>query len=1237
MNFRTRDERGQSALQVIVGATIITLIVGGFASFWIDSERSSRDTVERTSQESAAVQVLNRVNRDVQNASRVLKAADKELVVERGEPAGTVERRYYRVQGTGDAMVLVTRVQRGLASGAPYNPATGWTADSTLGRYVTPDTRFDYFTRAGATTTNPRQVGRVDTTYTARAADGTVSLKSSAAVRNVAGGGGGGPVATIIGPSATNDAISIMQGQSGSLSVIANDTCNDSASECVVPPNVTVTVSGLPAGVSVTPQPSSNGFLTFNVAASVAPGTYTVPYTLADSTGLPAATANVVLTVVAAPTPVQPNAVADVINVVRGGPAVTLNLYANDTNIDPTATTALGAVPSGLTVTRPNATSGTVTVSAGAAFAQASGFADFTYTVTNPATVTGPGLSSTATVRVRVVDAVEDTVPLSRANGEAGTATFNIRANDVPSSPTVSGGPAVAILTRSHADLGVTYNASTGDVTLTAPTSLPSGAHWFDYRLTQSGGNTPSVSDTARVSVDVTTAANLALTAYAYPVTRPDTLTATQGRNRVEWTATRAPYTVQRATSASGAFTTVATGVTGTTWEENAPLGSTYSYRVIDSQPVTETSDRNIATQFPAQPTATALGSDRNNDGVPEVLGTNRVEWTAVPDAVGYVVAELNSSDGAVVTLVSASRSGNLAGTVTGWNHTARPRGAEATYRVAAYTACDEDIARSPVAPSRTLNGVDQCGSAAAQGALPTSWSTAPRAYQAPSTTPQEVTIGAPDADACFTDGVRNVSAAPAGGTANGYYHCASNSATLSFTTVPDHGDVDPFCSFDAGLCSGRYDRQAGAAPTQAQVAAGTQTRYGAVVDYPQASAAGATDQYAIAACNPGGCSGLVGTTARAYPGVFAVDSFEMPSDERGVYTTKYVGGNWAGSDADHRNARMRFSWSASAGAQDYSIDAVGTAGHRVGHSAASNTVRGTATDSGLVTVEDATTYTMVARANVERTAAAPAARWRDSRASGRTAPPPPTFLQDSPFCNLSAPDPQGLWKYGISYRHQAHDSAGSSAVTNHITGTRVMNWASRVNVGDGDDVVGIKASQNWMSPTNEPSTTNWPAPGTWTTATRVWSYSQSANPTWGENMMTSLTGGYINNRYIPANTGTVQNVGHVRMETYTTRADAGNPQFGDLTSWNVADGNDFRSASGMRARATGVVNNCNATVNTNQIEKYRPNFITAGTGTAVTRRAHRALGAPAGNVSPHPSITPFRRWNNINGFAETG
>jgi len=316
----------------------------------------------------------------------------------------------------------------------------------------------------------------------------------------VSDGNGGSDTATVTvtvslpntAPDAADDSIAVGEDSGATaLGVLANDWDADQDSLSIdavtQPSNGTVTFTA--GDVSFTPNADFNGITTFT-------------YTVSDGNG-GTDTATVTMTVTGVND--APQASDDAATAAEDSGATTIDVLANDTDIDGDALSITG-------VTQP--AHGTVTFTAGdVSFAPAGDFAgttSFTYTASD-----SNGGSDTATVNVTVTaandapDAADDTAE-AIADGE--TVAIDVLANDQDVD-----GDALAVI-------GVTQPAQ-GTVTFTvggvsyAPPSDFGGTATFAYTVSDGNGGT----DTAAVAVEVT------LLTYTIDVLPNVTLTALTG------------------------------------------------------------------------------------------------------------------------------------------------------------------------------------------------------------------------------------------------------------------------------------------------------------------------------------------------------------------------------------------------------------------------------------------------------------------------------------------------------------------------------------------------------------------------------------------------------------------------------------------------------------------------------------------------------------------------------------
>jgi len=238
--------------------------------------------------------------------------------------------------------------------------------------------------------------------------------------------------------------------------------------------NVTVTSN---AGLlSTLPSISPAGVLSFTPATN-ASGSATIDVTLSDSGGGTNTSGTVTFTITVTPVDDDPVAVADATTVSEDASATTINVLANDTDVD--------AGPKSITsVTQP--TNGTVAITnAGGDLtyqpnANYCGSDTFTYTLT-------PG-GSTATVTMTVTCVDDNPVAVADAatvNEDSGANTINVLANDTD----VDAGPMSITSVTPPANGTVVITNAGADLTYT-PNANYCGPDTFTYTLTPGGSST---------------------------------------------------------------------------------------------------------------------------------------------------------------------------------------------------------------------------------------------------------------------------------------------------------------------------------------------------------------------------------------------------------------------------------------------------------------------------------------------------------------------------------------------------------------------------------------------------------------------------------------------------------------------------------------------------------------------------------------------------------------------------
>ncbi|WP_174818612.1 endo-1,4-beta-xylanase [Paenibacillus kobensis] len=137
----------------------------------------------------------------------------------------------------------------------------------------------------------------------------------------------------------------------------------------------------------------------------------------------------------------------------------------------------------------------------------------------------------------------------------------------------------------------------------------------------------------------------------------PTGLTATAGNGSVSlaWTASTGAtsYNVKRAATSGGTYTTVATGVTGTTYTNTSLTNGTTYYYVVTA--VNATGESTASTQASATPTA-GVSVPAVPTGVTATAGNGSVTlaWTASSGATSYNVKRATTSGGPYTTVATA-------------------------------------------------------------------------------------------------------------------------------------------------------------------------------------------------------------------------------------------------------------------------------------------------------------------------------------------------------------------------------------------------------------------------------------------------------------------------------------------------------------------------------------------------------------------------------------------------------
>ncbi|MGA2052570.1 MAG: autotransporter-associated beta strand repeat-containing protein, partial [Opitutales bacterium] len=273
------------------------------------------------------------------------------------------------------------------------------------------------------------------------------------------------------------------------------------------------------------------------------------------------------------------------------------------------------------------------------------------------------------------------TLTLSGANTYTGTTTvsagtLNVTGSLAGASLTVQSGAILSgngsiaaplavqsgggLLLNSSGNPVVTGNVTfSGSVVVTAAPNLPVGNYTL---LTYTGAlsGSPAFSyvppSGASQAANFSTATSGVVTVTVFgPPSAPTGLTATAGNGNVtlNWTASSGAtgYTVQRSTTSGGGYTTLATGVTSSTYKDTTAVnGTTYYYVVVATNTAgsSDTSAQASSTPLPPPPaTPTGLTATAGNGNV-------TLNWTAVSGAASYLVQRSTTSGSGYLTVNGA-------------------------------------------------------------------------------------------------------------------------------------------------------------------------------------------------------------------------------------------------------------------------------------------------------------------------------------------------------------------------------------------------------------------------------------------------------------------------------------------------------------------------------------------------------------------------------------------------------
>ncbi len=404
-------------------------------------------------------------------------------------------------------------------------------------------------------------------------------------------------------PVAVNDAITINEDATTTLSLVANDSDPDGTINAATV-DLNTSLAGIQNLFTLPSQGvfsvNGSGLLTFDPADNFN-GTASITYTVNDNVGATSNQASVTITVNAVnDPPVANNDMATA----SDGVAVQINVVANDTDIDGTvnvATVDLDVAASGIQTIKSVEKQGTWTVNTSGMVTFTS-VANFNNTATLQYRVNdnGGATSNSGTISVTVT-AVNDP-PV--ANNDAGTATednvlnINVIANDTDPDGSINGStidlnPASPGIQNTITNAAGTFTASAASpgIVIYTPASNFTGTATATYTVNDNGGltsNSATITITVSASNDAPVAVNDAVTttedtAVKFDVTANDTDTDGTIDGATVDLNTAVAGIQNSNTVTGGTFTASATGEVTFTPTANYYGTAVVSYRVNDN------------------------------------------------------------------------------------------------------------------------------------------------------------------------------------------------------------------------------------------------------------------------------------------------------------------------------------------------------------------------------------------------------------------------------------------------------------------------------------------------------------------------------------------------------------------------------------------------------------------------------------------------------------------------------